>query len=44
MRMQIVVYLSTHPDGKEYFTYLNDELWRKEYDALAAIGRYRTRH
>ena len=39
MTVQIVVYLSTYADSKEHFTYLNDELGRKEYGALARAFR-----
>jgi len=39
MTVQIVVYLRADTQGKEYFTYLDDELGRREYDALASAFR-----
>jgi len=39
MTVQIVVFLYADTQGKEYFTYLNDELDKREYDALASAFR-----
>jgi hypothetical protein len=39
MTVEIRVYLSADALGKECFTYLDDELGRKEYDALASAFR-----
>ena len=39
MTVSIVIYLSADTQGKEYFTYLDDELGRREYDALAGAFR-----
>jgi hypothetical protein len=36
MTVQIVVYLSADTQGKEFFTYLDDQLGRKQYEALAS--------
>jgi hypothetical protein len=39
MTVQILVYLRADTHGKEYFTYLDDERGRREYDALASAFR-----
>jgi hypothetical protein len=39
MTVEIVVYLSANTKAKEFFIYLDDELGRKEYDALASAFR-----
>ena len=39
MTVEIRVYLSADTLAKEYFTYLDDELGLKEYDALASAFR-----
>jgi hypothetical protein len=39
MTVEIVVYLSADTKAKEFFAYLDDELGRKEYDALASAFR-----
>jgi hypothetical protein len=39
MTVEIVVCLSADTRGKEYFAYLDDELGRREYDALAGAFR-----
>jgi hypothetical protein len=39
MTVQILVYSSADTDGKEYFTYLDDERGRREYDGLASALR-----
>jgi hypothetical protein len=39
MTVEIVVCLHADTRGKEYFTYLDDELGRREYDALAGAFR-----
>ena len=39
MTVEIRVHLSADTLGKEYFTYLDDELGRREYDALAGAFR-----
>ena len=39
MTVEIRVYLSADTLGKEHFTYLDDELGRKEYEALASAFR-----
>ena len=39
MTVEIRVHLSADTLGKEYFTYLDDELGRREYDSLASAFR-----
>jgi hypothetical protein len=39
MTLEIVVYLSGNTQAQQFFIYLDDELGRKEYDALATAFR-----